>query len=143
MSVHERTGWRDEWISRRHREWGFNCPAVDLDFLMVEYNLGAPVALVEYKYIAAREPDLRHPTYRALRILADAAGLPFFVAFYNKEPCWFRVSPVNEAALSLFDVGEVMSEYDYVRKLYQIRSAAIVDSVMSRLSRFIPMDNAI
>ncbi len=32
----ERTGWRDEKISQRHREWGYNCPAVDLDFEVVD-----------------------------------------------------------------------------------------------------------
>lgn len=34
MTAQERTGWRDEEISARHRIWGVNCPAVDLDFLM-------------------------------------------------------------------------------------------------------------
>jgi hypothetical protein len=27
----------------------FNCPAVDLDFVMAEHNHGLPVALIEYK----------------------------------------------------------------------------------------------
>ena len=62
----ERTGWRDQALSDRHREWGFNCPSVDLDFLMVEYNIGLPVALVEYKNERAWMPDFRHATYRAL-----------------------------------------------------------------------------
>ena len=46
----ERTNWRDQELSARHRTWGFNCPAVDLDFLMVEYNIGKPVGLIEYKH---------------------------------------------------------------------------------------------
>lgn len=40
MSGPERTGWRDENLSRRHREWGFHCPAVDLGFLLIEYDTG-------------------------------------------------------------------------------------------------------
>ena len=86
----ERTEWRDLDLSKRHRAWGFNCPAVDLDFLMVEYNLGKAVAIVEYKHFRARWPNLQHPTYRALADLADnynglAGGLPFFVVFYWPE----------------------------------------------------------
>lgn len=34
----ERNGWRDERISKRHRQWGRDCPAVDIDFLMLEYD---------------------------------------------------------------------------------------------------------
>jgi len=34
MTAHERTGFRDEALSRRHREWGINCPAVDVDWLL-------------------------------------------------------------------------------------------------------------
>ena len=67
----ERTGWRDARISARHRLWGFNCPSVDLDFLLVEYHLGKPVGLVEYKHYQAQEPNVIHPTYRALIDLAD------------------------------------------------------------------------
>ena len=34
----ETHGFRDESISRRHRMYGFNCPAADLDFLLVEFK---------------------------------------------------------------------------------------------------------
>ena len=142
MSAHERTGWRDEDISRKHREWGFNCPMVDIDFLVVEYNLGAPVAVVEYKHIAAVTPNIQHPTYRALTALADASSIPFFIAVYGKDPWWFTITPVNTHAQALFDFGEVLSEYDYVRKLYMMRSIAISEGVLSRLSRYEPRDAA-
>ena len=142
MSAHERTGWRDEAISKRHRGWGFNCPAVDLDFLMVEYNLGKPVALVEYKYVTARIPNVDHPTYSALDALANASGIPFFIAVYNKNPWWFRITAVNENAHQIFSKNEILSEYDYVRKLYQIRSIAINEHVLSGLSRYVPRESA-
>ena len=44
----ERSGWRDEMLSQRHRDWGFNCPAIDIDFLLIEYNSAKVKALVEY-----------------------------------------------------------------------------------------------
>jgi hypothetical protein len=50
--------WRDEAISQRHRLWGFNCPAVDIDFLMIEYDQGKPAACVSRLYeIRGRELD--------------------------------------------------------------------------------------
>ena len=45
----ERNGWRDEAISLRHRLWGWDCPCVDIDFLLIEFDKSLPVALVEYK----------------------------------------------------------------------------------------------
>ena len=49
MTRQERTGWRDEGISRRHRTWGVALTAVDLDFMLVEYTDGKATALIEYK----------------------------------------------------------------------------------------------
>ena len=45
----ERTNWRDEALSQRHRQWGWNCPGLDLDFVFLEYDKGRAVAVVEYK----------------------------------------------------------------------------------------------
>jgi len=44
----ERTGWRDLELSKRHRQWGWDCPGIDLDFLFLEYDRGKAVAIVEY-----------------------------------------------------------------------------------------------
>ena len=141
MSKHERTGWRDEKISLRHRSWGFNCPAVDLDFLMVEYNLGKPAAIVEYKHDGAQMPSLKHPTYRALIDLANGYfpdGLPFIVAFYCNENWWFRVYPINTLAKKWFDEGEIMSEREYVTRLYKIRGWVVEQDVLINLSDYVP-----
>src|SRR5678815_2099094 len=111
----ERTGWRDQELSQRHRLWGFNCPAVDLDFLMVEYNMGLPVGLIEYKHHCAQAPNLRHATYRALCDLADGyrdEGLPFLIAFYWPDLWAFRITPVNPLAQKHFRSNEELSEYD-------------------------------
>ena len=134
MSTHERTGWRDESISRRHREWGYNCPAVDLDFLVAEYNLGKPVALIEYKHEQARWPNLQHATYRALRELADIAGLPFAVVFYRQDPWRFLVLPANQKAQDFYRGQVSLSELRFVRSLYVLRERVVDANVVPLLS---------
>jgi len=138
----ERTGWRDHELSQRHREWGFNCPAVDLDFVMAEYNHGKPVALIEYKHYSAKEPNLLHPTYRALADLADNYAphpLPFMVVFYWPGDWYFRVLPVNEAAQAHYKhvLGQCLSEQRFVTSLYLLRKNVLDEEdreVISRLN---------
>ena len=149
----ERTGWRDERISERHRQWGFNCPAVDLDFLVVEYNLGLPVALVEYKHAAARMPDPNHATYRALRDLADnysGGALPFLLVFYTVDPWTFRVYPQNDVATSFyaqaseFDGTSIyLTERRFVRSLYVMRRLVVEGAVMETLDDTLPMSETV
>lgn len=98
---------------------------MDLDFLMVEYNLGKPVGLIEYKHHHARLPDLRHATYRALIELANAAQLPFMVAFYWPTNWAFRVSPVNDVAHEHFKTNEMMTERGFVACLYRHAEAGL------------------
>ena len=104
----ERSGWRDQEISERHRFWGFNCPSVDLDFLMLEYNHRLPVALIEYKHAAVfnNNFNVSGANYKALAALATGYSqrpLPFFVAFYQPGNWFFFIKPVNQAAKSFFD----------------------------------------
>jgi len=134
MTAYERTGWRDQKISERHRLWGYNCPAVDLDFLMVEYNVGRPVGLIEYKHEGASMPYLKHPTYRALISLADSANLPFIIAFYNNEEWWFQVYPINELAKAHFSTGEYLSEREFVVTLYRMRARVVRAAVFDQLN---------
>jgi len=147
----ERTGWRDAGISARHREWGFNCPACDLDFLMVEYNLGLPVGLIEYKHHCKSFPDLRHATYRALAALCNGYGstqggefirdpLPFLVARYWPDIWAFCVLPANEVALSAYRDGEYLSEYDFVSRLYRLRRLTLARALEGKLNRVFPPD---
>ena len=148
----ERTGWRDERISARHREWGFNCPAVDLDFLVVEYNLGLPVALVEYKHVSARMPSYDHATYRALRDLSDnylSGALPFLLVFYEADPWTFRVYPQNEVATAFyaradeFDGKSIyLTERRFVKSLYVMRGLVVEDRVIANLDDSLPMGGA-
>lgn len=138
----ERTGWRDEEISTRHRMWGFNCPAVDLDFVLVEYNVGLPVALIEYKRFTAPMPNFQHPTHRALSDLAThykMTGLPYACAFYWPETWAMRVYPVNDIAKRFFEVPyEDFDESSYVIRLYQMRNLVIEDGVLPQLNTAAP-----
>lgn len=127
MSAHERSGWRCEKISARHRLWGYNCPAVDLDFVVAEYNHEKPVALIEYKDKQAQSPDVRHPTYGALKCLANGfneGALPFFIATYCSDDWWFRLTPMNEAAEKFYSSlrkDEAITEKRFVKSLYVMR----------------------
>ena len=138
----ERTGWRDAGISARHRVWGFNCPAVDLDFLVVEYNVGKPVGIIEYKHFRARDPVLSHATYRALGALADGykdGPLPLMVAFYWPDIWAFQVLPVNTAAKGAFALNEVLSERDFVMRLYRMRRRVLAKELADKLSTELPL----
>lgn len=138
----ERTAWRDQSISQRHREWGFNCPAVDLDFLVVEYNLGKPVGVIEYKHHQARMPDHKHATYRALTELADAGGLPFLLVFYWPEIWAFRTHPGNKQAQKMFTRGELLTERQYVSRLYEMRQLVLDAHLEERLNNKLPQSEA-
>lgn len=117
----ERTGWRDEALSQRHREWGWNCPAVDIDFLMLEYDAGIPQALVEYKHESANPQDPNHPSYRALRHLANSARIPFFAVRYKSDFSWWSVRSLNEYAKQFIPFLSTMTENEYIALLYEIR----------------------
>lgn len=140
----ERTGWRDEDLSRRHRKWGFNCPSVDLDFLMIEYNHGLPVAMVEYKHFHARTPNFNHPTYRAISDLADnykAEGLPFVVAFYYPDNWSFKVFPVNSVAKKYYKNGTELSERRFVESLYYLRGLTADEAILKILNTLTVADS--
>jgi len=117
----ERTQWRDQEISERHRLWGASCPAVDLDFLLTEIHVGEPAALVEYKHFGARPINPGSTVFTALRKLADRAEIPFLVAWYWPHSWAFRVCPINDLARKHFEDPEDLTERAYV--------AAVVSTV--------------
>lgn len=122
----ERTGWRDLSLSARHRGWGFDCPAVDVDF-MLEYDNGKAAALVEYKHERASEVDTGHPTFTALADLGDRAGLPVFVVRYAADFSWFCVKPLNRQAERWHPQETRMTEGAWVETLYAIRAETRFD----------------
>lgn len=138
----ERTGWRDEELSRRHRRWGFNCPGVDLDFVLVEYGLGQPAAIVEYKHHQAAPIDLQHPTYRAIAALADSATIPFLVARYWPGVWSFDVEPANALALNTLE-RQAMSERSFVGLLHECRGLVLQEQVLRHLREEVVCDAAL
>jgi hypothetical protein len=118
----ERSNWRDEKLSAWHRDkLGYNCPAADIDFLMVEYDKGKPAALVEYKREDAIVQDINHPSYRAVAILANGVSVPFFIVRYSIGLTWFGVIPVNEVAKIFVPNFTIMTESEYIFLMYKIR----------------------
>ena len=133
MITQERTGWRDKALSERHREWGVNCPAVDLDFVMLEYDLGRPCAIIEYKNFRARTVSRAHPSIRALSCLATNSKIGFFIVrYYSPSDCssWkFDITPGNEFGeraceeyfSSPFGTEGYIIEAEFVSFLYGLR----------------------
>lgn len=116
----ERTGWRDQALSLRHRKWGYNCPAVDIDFLMIEYDLGIPAALIEYKHEFYDFGLMSQRTWNAFRVLCDGR-IPLFKVVYSHDLTWFEVEPMNDLAIKFTPEKVTFSEYEFVTMLYAIR----------------------
>lgn len=129
----ERTGWRDESLSQRHRFWGWDCPAVDLDFLFLEYDRGKATALVEYKNEHASPQRASHPTYQALIDLGSRAGIPVFAVRYADDFAWFLVVPLNDTAYMQLPDRAEMSEREYVAFLYRLRGYEVPEEVLAGL----------
>lgn len=117
----ERTGWRDKTLCDRHREWGWNCPAVDIDLLMIEYDSSHPVALVEYKHEQATPQMPSHPSYCAMAELGTRAGVPVFAVRYAGDLSWWKVTPLNDLARTWTPTRTTMTERGWVALLYRIR----------------------
>ena len=94
----EFTGERDRVLSQLHRQWGFDVPACDIDFL--EYDRSRPIALIEYKKRTDWDtaPVLRDANLKALICLGTRAKVPVFCVFYAPDHSMFRVVPLNTCA---------------------------------------------
>lgn len=133
----ERSGWRDEEISRRHRDWGVACSAFDVDFLLVECMYARPLALIEYKKQDA--PDPTRAQLGALRTLATNAGIAFYVVWYTAGCTHFMVEPGNDKAWHLVRGGDPArtwwDEYTFVEFLHRIRGVSAPPDVLAGLYR--------
>lgn len=137
----ERTGFRDEWISERHRQWGFNCPAKDIDFLLAEYDRGEPRALIEYKHKNASAASINSNEHSPIRWMADKCGIPFAVVVYDDEAVLFRCIPKNTHAIGIFKSSVWLSETDYVAKLYELRGRDLFTDADFDWRRLRPANN--
>ena len=119
----ERTHWRDEALSLRHREYGWNVPAVDLDFPLIEYDHAEPVALIEHKNEHAHV-DLGSSGIVAIGKAGDRAKLPLYVIRYADDFGWWHIMPANGVARAqMAKVAQpfVVDELTYVTFLYRLR----------------------
>ena len=150
----ETTGWRDQWISQRHRAWGWDCAATDIDGIgtqdvlkadtFLEYFHYQPVALFEYKTYGSLEQlgmDKVKRDHEPVKRLATMAGLPSFIVGYDAVAVQFQVHPTNEHAEN-FTVGEwrfggiarTMTEVQYVGLLYRLRGIPMPLDLKERLT---------
>ena len=127
----ERSGWRDRELSQRHRRWGWNCPAMDIDFL--EFHAGEPVALIECKLEHARPWDLAAKAAQAFVRLADRAALPAFYVVRAADFSWWRVQALNDHARDRLGVDlRVLSEPEFVSLLYALRGLNLPPETAAR-----------
>lgn len=125
-------GWRDPELSARHRMWGFDLPAVDIDFLLLSYDHSKPVALIDY---TTGYRDVSHPNFEALRSLASSARIPAFLVYHERHKTdWFHVKALNPEALNVLKQQQcLLSEADYVAFLYKMTAREIPKDIAERL----------
>ncbi len=127
----ERSGWRDRALSERHRRWGWNCPAMDIDFM--EFHVGEPVALIECKHECAAPWDLAAKPARAFIRLAERAGLPAFYVVRAADFSWWAVRALNDFARQVLG-GEhrTLTEPEFISLLYALRGLNLPPEVAAR-----------
>lgn len=135
MSAHERTGWRDTDLSNRHRLWGKNVPATDIDF--VEYDNSAPKSIFEWKHEGSQ--FLRDDTTTTVkRIIADKCGIPFFMVVRDSMMTCFYVHAKNIFARNFLEnygikesIYKIEGEDNFVCFLYNTRGREAPDAILS------------
>lgn len=130
----ERTGWRDEALSERHRRWGWDCPAIDIDALFLEYDKGKASAIVEYKNEHAKPQYASHPSYQALIDLGTRANIPVFACRYASDFSEWKVTPLNSVAKTIVPERITVSEQEWVRLLYKLRGYDVDQSVLDDIN---------
>lgn len=117
MSADERSGWRDRALLNWHCVNNVHCRAAGVQLLMLEYNRGLPVMVIEYRRYEDGVPNTDHPIYRAIAAIAGA--LPFFIAYYDRG--WgFCLTPLNRSARAMA-APELLTERDYVAWMHRVR----------------------
>lgn len=141
QALKEKHGFRNEWYSNRHRNYGFECFMVDIDF--IEHDKGIPVALIETKHANTKEVDLWHYNIKALCALADASKIPAFVVVYFEDLQSFYVTAINQFAKECpgkerIFVDEMYSEERYVKLLYFLRGKKAPQDILDKTCKITP-----
>jgi len=151
MASNEQHFKRDAWLSGRHRVWGSNVPAMDLDFILAEYDKCVPVALIDYKHEHGTI-NLESANNRTLTALGDMASIPAFIVRYghsNQDGWWgevpedsvpwFQIIALNSHAhtadLPSNANDTKLSELVYVSWLYEMRGRKIPQAIVDIISK--------
>jgi hypothetical protein len=137
----ERTAWRDQGLSLRHRTWGYDVPAVDIDFLMCEYDSNTPKACVEYKAMYGQIIQSDTSALKAITSLCDASRIPFFLVAYDPKEFWVSIKAMNAFARKYVPFPRYMSEARYVTLLYELRGRDVPSTVLSRCNHRVKKGN--
>lgn len=151
MTAHERTGYRDEEISRRHRTWGFNVPLYDIDGVLTDYGIVEgiwteydrckAVMFIDWKRRFDTDTFFLAPNLADanLQVLEDVAhGRPAYVIHYmvdDNDLWWFKPWCVTDAdTLSLLPHDDSLTELEFVEWLYAVRQRNIPSDIQSKLA---------
>lgn len=119
------TNFGDGPISDWHRETlGYDMPAVDIDFLLVEYDRGLPCAVLDYKHSNTKQINHEHPSVKAIRELCASRrnAVPYFTVKYAEDCKMFQVIPMNSAAVShIRGQWELMDEQVFIEFQQRLR----------------------
>lgn len=150
MTSNEQHFKRDAWLSGRHRLWGRDVPAMDLDFILAEYDRCVPIALIDYKHEHG-VINLESANTRTLIALGDMAGIPAFIVRYGHSKQdewwgdvpddsvpWFQVIPLNVYAhgkdMPSNANNTKLSELVFVTWLYDLRGRKIPQDIVNKLT---------
>jgi len=130
--------------SLRHRAWGDPCYLTDVDGLWIECLANAePVLIVEKKDRLELNGGFNEDFIvtwqaRAVKRLGELANLPAVLIIWDSRTYSHHVYPLNQQAIKWFaKCGELLSEQDYVRRLYEIRCVKPDKAIIELLSGMI------
>ncbi len=129
----ERTGWRDEEISRRHRKWGVGCTATDIDFLLIEYEHNCPKAIIEYKHEFAPPQYASNAQYQTLINLGNMAKILIIACRYSDDFSHYKVVALNEYAKKFIPERADFDEIGWVSLLYKIRGHEVTPEFLKSM----------
>ena len=125
-------------ISDRHRGYGNNCPATNIDCLLYEYNHMQPVAIIDFKARRLAANDRTSFNARATANLCNMARIPFYLASYSNSEWSFILAPVNAIATQLMQKHGMtetkMSELQFVTFLYDLRGKRLPSETVQKLN---------
>ena len=122
----ERTDWRDSRLDKIHNLFGYDCPCDNVEFLMIEYDQGTPVALVDYRLKGRNNSG---PSKSVLELCKRRKEeIPFLVTYYeisNRQMKNIDVVCCNDSALKTIGNKKGISEKDYIKLMYSIREKIV------------------